>query len=91
LSCFLLSFFAGGLFRTLTASLWPRAPRFGFVPVGTRKDGGKTMGHDDEGAMKEGDLVKLAWPICLFATAMNFRFHAPDLTRPESEEIPARF
>jgi hypothetical protein len=63
LSCFLLSFFAGGLFRTLTASLWPRAPRFGFVPAGTRNDGGKAMGQNEEGAMKEGDLDTFAWPI----------------------------
>jgi diacylglycerol kinase family enzyme len=63
LSCILLSFFAGGLFRTLTASLWPRAPRFGFVPAGTRNDGGKTLGQNEERAMKEDDPHKLAWPI----------------------------
>jgi hypothetical protein len=43
---FLLSFLAGGLFRTLTASLWPRAPRFGFVPAGMRNTDGKTMGQN---------------------------------------------
>jgi len=40
---FLFSFLAGGLFRTLTASLWPRAPRFGLIPAGARKDGGKSV------------------------------------------------
>jgi hypothetical protein len=88
---FFLSFIAGGLFRTLTASLWPRAPRLGFVPASTRNDGGKTMGQDEEGAMKEDDLNRLAWPIHLSATALTFRFHAPDLITSESGEIPARF
>jgi len=88
---FLLSLCAGGLFRTLTASLWPRAPRFGFVPAGTRNDGGKTMGYDKEGTMEEDKSHKLARPICRSATALIFRFHAPDLIRTKSGEIPARF
>jgi hypothetical protein len=44
---FLLSFLAGGLFRTLTASLWPRAPRFALIPAGARKDGGKRVGQKE--------------------------------------------
>jgi hypothetical protein len=40
---FLLSLFAGGLFRTLTASLWLRAPRFAFIPSAMRKNVGKSV------------------------------------------------
>jgi hypothetical protein len=47
LSFVLLSFLAGGLFRTLTASLWPRTPRFGWIPAGARKDGGKRMCQEE--------------------------------------------
>jgi hypothetical protein len=88
---FLFSFLAGGLFRALTASLWPRAPRFGFLPTGTRKDGGKSLDYDEEGTMEENDSHKLALPLDRSATALIFRFHAPDLIRTKSGEIPARF
>jgi hypothetical protein len=40
---FVLSICWRCLFRTLTASLWPRALRFGFVPYVARRDEGKSV------------------------------------------------